>query len=532
MKKIFTLFAMAAMAIGANAQKITFNADEGKLASWDIDGFKLTYVDDKGKIAVDANNCYFGTAEEYVKYEGRLKTGGKSGAANNITLTVPSAGTLKVSVRTGSNSATDRNLVLTQGDETLYDQVVQESDAVTVTMGEKDNKVYPVIEVPVKAGDISVGYPTGSLNFYAFEFVAGGDPTTTVPQPIELTLDPGTDIGKAVAAAMETNPSPTSVKLILGAGSYTTTAPIVAGCDVEVSGVDAEIDASGLSEAFIKLADLSEEEIGKKIIINLNGISVSGLPYQLVYANKQNYLLNVSVSNCIIGINGAAKKATFDCNGGGNIAHLIIDGSTIYANPTVDTNGGFFTSQSSKAVIELDESATESKEITNSTLYNITYNRTVNTLRKNSQEYQSYDVKNCIIVNCGKKGQFLKGLNAGQAGKTGNWNVDGNIFNFDGGDISTDELVVDGVTLNNIPGVVTFSNPETGDFNYNVKVSEGVTVPASIGDPRWRQTVTTGINEVKTAAESNDVWYNLQGVRVDQPVKGVYVSKGKKVIVK
>ena len=73
MKKIFTLIAMAAMAIGANAQKITFNADEGKLASWDIDGFKLTYVDDNDKIAVDANNCYFGTAEEYVKYWNRTE---------------------------------------------------------------------------------------------------------------------------------------------------------------------------------------------------------------------------------------------------------------------------------------------------------------------------------------------------------------------------------------------------------------------------------------------------------------------------
>lgn len=532
MKKIFTLIAMAAMAIGANAQKITFNADEGKLASWDIDGFKLTYVDDNGKIAVDANNCYFGTAEEYVKYEGRLKTGGKSGAANNITLTVPSAGTLKVSVRTGSNSATDRNVVLTQGDETLYDKVVQESDAVSVTMGEKDNNVYPVIEVPVQAGDISVNYPTGSLNFYAFEFIAGGNTTPSDSQPIDLTLEAGTDIGKALATAMETNPTPSTISVSLAAGAYTTSLPIVAGCDITINGNGAEIDASALSEAFIKLADLTEEEYGKKVNITFNDLTISGIPYQLIYANKQQYLMNVKAANSIFGINGAAKKATFDCNGGGNIAHLIIDGCTIYANPAVDMNGGFFTSQSSKAVVELDEAETESKEISNSTLYNITYNRTVNSLRKNSQEYQSYVVKNCIIVNCGKKGQFLKGLNAGQAGKTGNWDVNGNIFNFDGEDISAEEAVVDGVTLNNIPGVVTFSNPETGDFNYNVKVSEGVSVPEKIGDPRWTQTITTGINEVKTAAESHDVWYNLQGVRVSQPVKGVYVSNGKKIVVK
>ena len=102
-----------------------------------------------------------------------MKTGGKSSSKNSLTLTIPSDGTLNVYVRTGSNSATDRNLVLTQDGTELYNKVVQESDAITVTMGEKDNNVYPVISVEVKAGELAVGYPTGSLNFYGFEFIAG-----------------------------------------------------------------------------------------------------------------------------------------------------------------------------------------------------------------------------------------------------------------------------------------------------------------------------------------------------------------------
>ena len=142
--------------------------------------FKLTQVDTDGKTAIDGNNVYFGTADNYQKFTHRLKTGGKSGSKNSLTLTIPSDGTLNVYVRTGSNSATDRNLVLTQDGTELYNQVVQEADAITVTMGENDNKVYPVVTVNVKAGEVAVGYPTGSLNFYGFEFIAGASGVNAV----------------------------------------------------------------------------------------------------------------------------------------------------------------------------------------------------------------------------------------------------------------------------------------------------------------------------------------------------------------
>lgn len=150
--------------------------------------FKLTQVDTDAKTAIDANDSYFGTAEEYQKFEGRLKSGGKSSSKNAMTLTIPSDGTLKVYVRTGSNSATDRTLVLTQNDTELYNKVVQEEDAVKVTIGENEKNVYPIISVAVKAGEVSVGYPIGSLNFYAFEFVAG---TTGIQNVIKPAIENG-----------------------------------------------------------------------------------------------------------------------------------------------------------------------------------------------------------------------------------------------------------------------------------------------------------------------------------------------------
>ena len=179
MKKIFTLIAMAVMAISANAQTITWAeaASKGSLDGktfGDENGFKITIIDtDASKLEIDANDSYFGTVDNYTKYQYRLKTGGKSSSKNGITVTIPSKGTLKFCVRTGSNSATDRSVILTQGEKELFNKVILESDAVTTTISDKDAKVYPVMSVDVEAGDVAITYPVNGVNFYCFEFVAG-----------------------------------------------------------------------------------------------------------------------------------------------------------------------------------------------------------------------------------------------------------------------------------------------------------------------------------------------------------------------
>lgn len=179
MRKIFTLIAVAAMAMSSYAQSITFTVGEKPADGFTAGDLKLTYVDSNSKITVDANNCYFGDATTQVKYESRLKTGGKSDSKNNLTLHVPAAGTLKIAVRTASSGATDRNLVLTQNGTELYNAVILESTAIEVpgldaNDSEKKTKVYPYVVVSVSAGNVDITYPVGSLNFYAFEFMAAG----------------------------------------------------------------------------------------------------------------------------------------------------------------------------------------------------------------------------------------------------------------------------------------------------------------------------------------------------------------------
>lgn len=168
------LAAMTVMAIGADAQTISWTKND-LITSGGLNGktfgtsFVLTCTDSKSKQSIDTNSASFGTSDAYEKFDGgRLKTGGSSSSNNCLTLTIPSTGTLSVYVRSSKSSDTVRSLVLTQNSEELYNAVVKDADAVTVS----ETKVYPVISVSVRKGTVDVTYPTGALNFYAFKFTA------------------------------------------------------------------------------------------------------------------------------------------------------------------------------------------------------------------------------------------------------------------------------------------------------------------------------------------------------------------------
>ena len=159
----------------ATSSKIIFSKEDGTAdaikTEYNVNDFKMTYVDTNNKAAVDANSQYFGTAEAYENYKARFKTGAKSDSKSNITLTIPATGTLKIAVRSASGSATDRNLVLTQSGTELYNQIVKDADAVSVNIEGEDKKVFPYVTVEVAAGTVEVTYPGGALNFYAFELL-------------------------------------------------------------------------------------------------------------------------------------------------------------------------------------------------------------------------------------------------------------------------------------------------------------------------------------------------------------------------
>ncbi len=174
MKKFFTLIAAVAMAASVNAQKLTFDAYVAQTvpAAYSADGLVLTVNNAGNKFAVDSNSQFFGTADSYVQFKSRLKSGGKSAANNGLTLTLPSDGTVKVYVRSSSSSAS-RTVTFSQNGTDLLKQEVTDSKAIKTTIEEEEKSVFPVYSFDAKKGDVTITYD-GGANFYSFEFISGG----------------------------------------------------------------------------------------------------------------------------------------------------------------------------------------------------------------------------------------------------------------------------------------------------------------------------------------------------------------------
>ena len=330
--------------------------------------------------------------------------------------------------------------------------------AMTACQAVEDNPSSDPIVVAIGNGS--------SLNDLIANFAK--DNKLSLPAGAEITIDETVNL-EAPLTIIGDKENP--VKIKANAGFVTNS---------NISFKNVVIDAENLTTPFIQLANVTlvGDEKAKAIDeIAFIDSKISNLKYQFIYANKQAYLVDfINVLRSVIAIDGSKKKTIFDFNGGGNVHFLGVDESTIYANPTNGQNGGFFSSQSGKEVTDLGGEKWFIC-ITRSTLYNITNGKTVNTLRKNSQTYQKYIVKNNVVVDCGKSAQFLKGLNAGQPGKDTNWDVDGNCFNFGGAVVAEQKIGSANENIkNSIDAVVAFADAANGDFTQsNVKA----------GDPRW-----------------------------------------------
>ncbi|MBR1687330.1 MAG: hypothetical protein IJ710_02230, partial [Prevotella sp.] len=165
----------ALMEAGSETLSIKFGADDVTNTGDVLDGkifsdgaFKLTLTDTQNKMAIDGNNKKFEVNDNAHQMTHRLKSGAKSSANNKMTLTVPSAGTLKIYVIPSNSSATDRNLVLTQSGNKLFDQIILDGDAAKEADGS-----YKAVTAEVAAGEVEVTYPNGALNFYGFFFTPG-----------------------------------------------------------------------------------------------------------------------------------------------------------------------------------------------------------------------------------------------------------------------------------------------------------------------------------------------------------------------
>lgn len=301
--------------------------------------------------------------------------------------------------------------------------------------------------------------------------------------PVDIEISPASgDIFAALAEA-EAGKTVGSITINLTAGvTYTVSAPIVAPASLTINGNGAIINASALEAAMIttpaEVSDWSELNLIVKdatIDLGANGLYASA---------AKNYLYkDFTIDNCVIK-STAANVLNFVK--GGVAQTLTINKSTLYA-PTATTDS-FYKSQSGQKATEAPGVEMQTFVITNSTMYNFAKGKNFFTHRQANQKWLAYTIKNSIFVDCGKSGQVVKGINQGQSGANPTWDIDNNIFNFDGADTSAAEDTgdADEPVKNSVAGVITFTNAAEGDFNGTFAPAEGTEKPAVIpGDPRW-----------------------------------------------
>lgn len=314
---------------------------------------------------------------------------------------------------------------------------------------------------------------------------ANGDEVVKLPAGVKLTMNQPIEWGLDMIILGDTD-APAVITMAEGA-------KFVIGGSFDLENV--VFDASATDAPFIEMKALPSPEEGtagfvklneagayEVDIIQLNNVGVAGLKRQFFSMNQQKYLINqLMIRNSIIHVDGTNKKPVIDCSGSGSglFANVEINMSTIFAIPAIEYNGGLFSTQSGSTASTVGAEELNFV-ITSSTLYNVPFGKTTCTLRENNKNYQYYKVNNNIIVNCGKKNEFLVGLAAGRVSNKANWTASGNVINWmtDEGtiDIGADEATKIGLeTSPTIEGIANFANPALGDF------SNGL----GVGDPRW-----------------------------------------------
>lgn len=242
--------------------------------------------------------------------------------------------------------------------------------------------------------------------------------------------------------------------------------------DFSISNV--KIDFSEQGSYFVGFLNATEEVV-KIGDITFENIEAKNMQQPLFNSKKSNYLINnISIINSIVEM--GSNKNVLDFSSGSSAYNVNFENSTIYS--TVSHTTGTFKSQGGQNIRNLDPEGIQTFNLLNSTFYNLTKGANFFQHRSNSQVYLTFNVKNNIFVNCGKSDQVIQGLNGGSKSTNPTFDVDSNVFNFDGANQSSTEVSPNSnqPNKNNIAALIVFKDAANGDFTQsNVKV----------GDPRW-----------------------------------------------
>ena len=371
---------------------------------------------------------------------------------------------------------------------------------------------------------------------------------------VDIAPASGAELSEAIAAERAKVKNAEYIKVTLEAGGqYTVKKKIAFDATVIIEGNGAGIDATDLDEPLIaltagtttpknqdKYTDAATTDFNLLDEITINNVMIKNLKNCIVSTNGQDWAVeNLNITNSIIQLdNDSYTFIRFDqtANNKGAIKNLNIQNNTIYN--LKENNAGYFirfanASNAAKAFGTNNGTSTYDFNISNNTIIRtMTAKDFANNMVNNSKV--TLKLQNNIFYDVFRLYQFVQG---NQMSTTTDNFIYYDVTSPQANDQSRKDKQGNPYTtkLDTAPFDVPTAALDLTKADGGLKLTPKGDA-SKVGDPRWlgggkAADETTGIEAVKDAQEDG-AWYTIQGVRVAQPTKGLYIHNGKKVILK
>lgn len=373
---------------------------------------------------------------------------------------------------------------------------------------------------------------------------------------VDIAPASGAELSEAIAAERAKVKNAEYIKVTLAAGGqYTVKKKIAFDATVIIEGNGAGIDATDLDEPLIaltagtttpknqdKYTDAATKDFNLLDEITINNVKIKNLKNCIVSTNGQDWAVeNLNITNSIIQLdNDSYTFIRFDqtANNKGAIKNLNIQNNTIYN--LKENNKGYFirfanASNAAKAFGTNNGTSTYDYNISNNTIIRtMTAKDFANNMVNNSKV--TLKLQNNIFYDVYRLYQFVQG---NQMSTTTDNYIYYDVTAPQSNDQSRKDKQGNPYTTKlesapfDIPTAALDLSKADGGLNLTPKGDA-----SKVGDPRWlgggkaADDNVTGIDTVKDAQTEEGAWYTIQGVRVAQPTKGIYIHNGKKVVIK
>lgn len=379
------------------------------------------------------------------------------------------------------------------------------------------------------------------LLFSAFFLTFGG---LSAADDIVVAPAAGSDIAAAIAEAKAAHESVGRITVNLAPdASYTLGASIEPCAGLIINGNGATVDAAALEAPFILMSATPSVEIVNDFYrvdsVAVSNITVNNLKNSIFYDNNVKYcVVDLTLDNTTLSLATTAveNEALISFKAGG-AKDFTVRNSTIYGNGDV---AKYFIRYNNNARLDRYgfDTATDFQTMTylDNTFYNL--------LKSDGQwgnyngiagmKYSKFDVKKNIWFDCGK--DIIRRMAGGRFNGSNPMEFAYNTYFNDGEDLSASESGYDKSET------ILTSNPEFADAaagNFTIGASTQQ-AQYQTGAPRWLVPYDGSQSAIESIETDNSglpvEYFNLQGVRVDNPANGLFIrrqgSKVSKVIIK